>query len=482
MNLAELVARHATGRPDAIAVEDAGGEYTYRRLDRALAYVAHCLGQRGVVPGMLVAVGMRPSGTHLAVLLALARLGAVSMPITPGEAQGARDAVARRFGPAFLVSRRKEHGVAGVPFLRVESEWFQVPESFRPAPPAPGGNAPWRVNLTSGTTGAAKGTAWSHAASLALLEHCQKFAPFPPGSRLLCNRGMDTAFMLRFCMSSLFSGGTIVFRGTPTLKDFVDVVRRYKVSHAVVEPVFLQRLVAAVRTREPCLPELALFVGGGIMSAVLLEAAIARLTPNVYDNHGASETGLTALGDPQLRRTRPDVTGRLVPWVEAQAVDESDRPLPEGERGILRYRSPVFATEYYQDPQASAQRFRGGWFYPGDIGSVAGGLLALHSRADEVINLGGLKVNPVSVEAVLAQHPSVSEAAVFATNPAHGPAQLAAAIVMRGKATEQELIEFCRARLGRQAPSAIIRVAKLPRNAAGKLLRRELPSLGSRVE
>src|SRR6185436_651585 len=139
------------------------------------------------------------------------------------------------------------------------------------------------------------------------------------------------------------------------------------------------------------------------------------------------ETGLTALGDPQLRRTRPDVTGRLAPWIEAQAVDESDRPLPDGEGGILRYRSPHFVREYYDDPEASARAFRGGWFYPGDIGTVAGRLLTLHSRVDDVINLGGLKVNPNSVEAVLVQHPGVAEAGVFATARANGTARLTAA-------------------------------------------------------
>src|SRR6185295_10103608 len=198
----------------------------YAMLDRIVAHTAHQLAQAGVTPGMLVATGMLPSGGHLIVLFALARLGAVSMPITPGEAQGRRDAVAERFRPAFLVSASEKNGVSGVPFVRVESEWFLPPESFRPAPPAAGGDAPWRLNLTSGTTGVPKGAPWSHSQSIALWEHYRHLSPLPPGSRLLCNRGMDTGFMLRYCVHSLLSGGTIVFQGTPRLQDFIEIIQR----------------------------------------------------------------------------------------------------------------------------------------------------------------------------------------------------------------------------------------------------------------
>src|SRR6185503_19476735 len=183
MNIAQLISWRAAERPEAIALEDAGGQYTYAMLDRSVAHAAHHLARAGVTPGMLVATGMLPSGGHLIVLLALARLGAASMPITPGEAQGKRDGVAERFRPAFLVSLREKNGVAGVPFLLVEPQWFLPPDSFQAAPPAPGGDAHWRVNLTSGTTGVARGAAWTHAATLGAFEDHHAFFPLPPGSR-----------------------------------------------------------------------------------------------------------------------------------------------------------------------------------------------------------------------------------------------------------------------------------------------------------
>lgn len=477
MNIVEVVSRHAAERPEAIALEGAVRRHTYRELDRVIAHVAHHLGRHGVAPGMLVGIGMRPSAGMLIVILALARLGAISMTVVLGRKAEKRAQLAQRFGAAFLISKREKHGVSGVPFLRMEPEWMRVPESFRAAPPAPGGDAPWRLNLTSGTTGSAKGITWRHDDFAGLMQHCQEFFPFPPQSRFLCHRGMDTAFELRFCMSALFTGNTIVIHPAPTAENYVSLIRRRKITHAMITPSDLQSLVNRMPAGKPLVPRCTLIVGGGVMSTPLLEAAAAKLTPNVYDNHGASETGLTALGDAELRRKRPDVTGRIVPWIEAQAVDESDRPLPQGEPGILRYRSKFFSREYYKDPEATARGFRDGWFYPGDVGTVADGFLTIHSRVDEVINLGGLKLNPVMVEAVLTQHPNVSDAAVFAANGDDGRKALVAAVVMRGSVAEKDLLDFCRERIGQKTPRSIVTVAKLPRNEAGKLLRRELPAL-----
>jgi len=178
-----------------------------------------------------------------------------------------------------------------------------------------------------------------------------------------------------------------------------------------------------------------------------------------------------------LLRASPEITGRIVPWVEAQAVDESDKVKPAGQSGILRYRSRLFPDGYFKDPEASASRFRDGWFYPGDVGSVEGGLLRVEARSDDMINLGGMKVSPAEVESVLAEHPGVSDAAAFEGRTPRGDRKLFAAVVTSGAVPEDELMAHCRARLGRRAPAKIFKLERLPRNAAGKLLRREIAGL-----
>jgi acyl-CoA synthetase (AMP-forming)/AMP-acid ligase II len=163
------------------------------------------------------------------------------------------------------------------------------------------------------------------------------------------------------------------------------------------------------------------------------------------------------------------------PWVEVQVVDEAGMPLPAGETGRLRFRGPEVGDGYLGDPEASAARFRDGWFLPGDVGRLeAGRLLFLEGRADDMINFGGAKLNPLEIEAVLAECPGVLDGAVFATTAPSGRTVLMGAVQTGEGYDEAAALAHCRQRLGWRAPVRLLQVPRLPRNAMGKLLRREL--------
>jgi acyl-coenzyme A synthetase/AMP-(fatty) acid ligase len=478
MNISELITRQAGLRPEAIAIGGRVRKFSYAQLDAAVAHTAERLGALGVAPGAMVGIAMRPLPLNMIVILALARLGAISVPVPPREVAAKRGQIARRFGLTVVVTGNRDFEVEGVPLLMVDPDWMLPPREFRARGPAAGDGAPWRISLTSGTTGLPNGVAWTHARSAALFDCYQEVLPLRPGDRLLCSKGLNEGFMLRYALHALLGGGTLVFDGAPDLSDFVEVIERQRVTHAIVSPSYLQVLVRSLPAGTPCLPALAhLSVGGGVLSATVSSLAQERVTPNVYNNHGAAETGLTALADPDLLRASRDTTGRIVPWVEAQAVDEADKPLADGQAGILRYRSRLFPDAYFKDPEATASRFRNGWFYPGDVGSVEGGLLRVEARSDDMINLGGMKVNPAEVESVLTGHPGVSDAAAFEGRTSGGEPALFAAVVTSGLVPESELVAHCRTRLGTRAPAKIFKVERLPRNSAGKLLRRELAAL-----
>jgi len=152
--------------------------------------------------------------------------------------------------------------------------------------------------------------------------------------------------------------------------------------------------------------------------------------------------------------------------------------LPAGEVGHIRIRSPGMIDGYVDDPAATARAFRAGWFYPGDLGSLTpDGVLVFHDRADDMMILGGINIFPREIELALEQHPAVLEAQAFPLpHPVHQDIP-AAAVVLRGEATEPELIAFCRERLGEQAPKMAVIVEKLPDQTRGKVLKRALPGL-----
>jgi len=162
--------------------------------------------------------------------------------------------------------------------------------------------------------------------------------------------------------------------------------------------------------------------------------------------------------------------------VEVQAVDANNVPVARGTEGILRVRSDNCVTAYAGDAAISAEVFKGGWFYPGDVGTVScAGLLTLAGRTSEVINRGGEKTSPRVIEDVLHSSEHILEAAAFGVPDALGLIQIWAAIVPRGPSVDVATLDaFCRERLGAAAPNYFLQMHALPRNDAGKVLREEL--------
>lgn len=164
-----------------------------------------------------------------------------------------------------------------------------------------------------------------------------------------------------------------------------------------------------------------------------------------------------------------------MPWIEAQAVGADGEALAPGEHGMLRFRTRGIgmATRYLVDEAASAQAFRGGWFYPGDTGAIdADGYLLLGGRSDDVINLGGIKFDPAPVEQMLNAQPGVLESAVVAVDRPGGGRMAVGALVLTGEANLDTI------RSGLQDEGHRVRllvgVESLPKNDNGKLMRAEL--------
>jgi acyl-CoA synthetase (AMP-forming)/AMP-acid ligase II len=136
---------------------------------------------------------------------------------------------------------------------------------------------------------------------------------------------------------------------------------------------------------------------------------------------------------------------------------------------------------YRNDPEANATAFTDGWFRTGDTGVIDNdGYLALTGRIKDLINRGGEKISPEEVEAVLLEHPAVADAAVIGVPDAKYGEEVSAVVVLRGAATAQDLKAFCSTRLADfKVPKLIHIVSAIPKNAMGKVQRRDLAALFS---
>jgi acyl-CoA synthetase (AMP-forming)/AMP-acid ligase II len=262
-----------------------------------------------------------------------------------------------------------------------------------------------------------------------------------------------------------------------TLAEFVTHIRRGRITALALTPAHLAALLDHPADMEPLLPAVrAMVVGSAPLTHERRLQVRRKLTPNFYEQLGVNEAGLLILGSPTDQDARPAAIGRVVCGVEARIVGDDGGPLPAGEVGLVGFRGEGFPVAYLDDSEATARAFRDGWFYPGDLAAIdADGFFHFKGRADDVINTAGVKFYPIEVEKVLLAHPSVAEVAVFGWPDAERGEIAVAYIVARRNYDAEALNAWCRERIaGYKVPRWWVTVDQLPRNPAGKIVKRRL--------
>jgi acyl-coenzyme A synthetase/AMP-(fatty) acid ligase len=234
-------------------------------------------------------------------------------------------------------------------------------------------------------------------------------------------------------------------------------------------------MLALLPEDKPAFPTLAhLRLIGVTPPPALVEAVRRKVSPHVYIPYSTSEVGVVAMATPDIVVAAPGSSGRVVPGARLEVIDADGRPVAPGVAGEVRVAVDGMPAGYLGEAEDS-KAFRDGWFYPRDRGRVsAQGLLYIEGRSDEILNVGGRKVAPATLEAMLAEQPGVREAAVFALDEGPGGIRLGAAIVPGPALDWRSLAAFAQAHLDVLAPHRYFGVPSLPRNDAGKVVRRDL--------
>jgi long-chain acyl-CoA synthetase len=197
----------------------------------------------------------------------------------------------------------------------------------------------------------------------------------------------------------------------------------------------------------------------------------------VVEGYGLSESTCRSTFNPPDKRRRPGSCGVPI-GNEMRVVDDDDRDVPDGSLGEIVLRGENILKGYYKNPDATATAFRHGWFHTGDIGyRDADGFYYIVDRKSDMIIRGGENIYPREIDEVLYQHPSVAAAAAIGVPDELYGEEVAAVIVLKdgAKSSEQEVIEFCKARLADyKCPKTVHFVDDIPKGPTGKLLKREL--------
>ncbi|HVJ72859.1 MAG TPA: fatty acid--CoA ligase family protein [Casimicrobiaceae bacterium] len=467
MNISDPLRALARERPDIVAfVRPRGGKVSLRDFDRQVDELARRCLAVGVKPGEVILLAVQRPLRLLQLELALARIGAAAAAPTLD-----RSLVDRRF----IEGAAPAHVPSGRHFI---DAWFDAaPVEGVPVPSHQDPDAVAIVCPSSGTTGIPKAIPISHAQLAARLAASNRGAPLPPVPRAICLPRASSGFGLVTLLRVLYAGGTIVVAATA--EEIVAAVERFHVNRITVMPVWIDQLVAALPERGNPLAALEeIEVGGASLPPPLYRLARERLCDRLVSIYGSTETGFIATGRCDELDLERDEVGRVIAGLEVETFGADGSRLPRGSEGQLRVRGDVCVDRYLGAPEATAETFRDGWVVLPDVGRVApDGTVALGGRANEIINVGGYKVNPSAVENALLSLDLIEDAAAFGAVGANGTVQLCAAIVLRSPVDRATLDARLRERLGNLQPSLVLQVKSIPRNEGGKIMRQALASM-----
>jgi len=492
--------------PEAPAVLTEAPVWTYSALDRASDSVAAGLTERGVAPGDRVALYCPNGADFVVCYLAILKCGAVVVPINLLQSPAAIAFMLDDCGVTALCVHTDLAGPAGAACAEVAAVRLRVGIGFddgdavdvhleqmmapAAAPPVTiDAGADAVILYTSGTTGRPKGAVLTHANLATNALSVAEVLDFQPDrDRVLVVLPMFHAFAGTVgILSPLLSGAGLI---PVTRFDPQAITKGVGDHHATIflgvpslYAVLLRLDDAAVarwKSVRLCIS------GGAALPQAVMTAFEERFGIPILEGDGPTECGPVTSVNPPAGPRKPGSVGPPIPGVEMRIADIDGRTLPDGEHGEVCVRGPSVMRGYWNLPDETAQSFHddpaGPWFRTGDLGRRdADGWFYLVDRIKDLIISNGMNVYPRIIEEALVRHPGVAEAAVVGEpHRVHGEIPVAhVTLVSEGAVDAAVLKDWCRKHLGRhEIPRRIEIIAALPKNAAGKVLKRELRRAG----
>jgi len=509
--LGELIARNARKFPDKEAVIYGDTRLTYREFNARINRLAHALMDMGIEKGEKVAILLFNCNQYLEAYFALAKIGAVAVPVNfrlhPDEIAyivDNADAAAFILGETFVDPIRGIQGdlpqvrqyisvtekpVEGM--LHFESLLQKCPED-EPLVLVEEDD-PVFIMYTAGTTGRPKGAVLTHKGqamiwTLAALEVSRE----PDIGDMSVWRACAVPPMFHIasfgiCLANLLLTATVIL---PTQVfnpvEVMQLLEREKCNSVLLIPAMGNFLLQIPDLDKYDTSSLKAWFSGASILPTDLRRRIMQAFPNIkiFDCFGQTETNaLVSILRPSDAERKVASVGGGLPLVEIRVVDDQDRDVPVGEVGEAIYRGPAIMKEYYNNPEATAAAFKNGWFHSGDaVRRDEEGFLYVVDRKTDMIISGGENIYPAEIEEVLYKHPKILEAAVIGVHDEQwgeshdeqwGESVKAIVVTKAGETlTEEEVIEFCKGRLASyKKPRSVDFIDALPRNPAMKVLK-----------
>ncbi len=480
----------AARAPHQVGVVDELGELTWGELHRRSNSLARALAERGVGEGDSVALMCRNHRGFIDASAAVAKLGADILYLNTAFAGPQLVDVLEREAPSLIIHDEEFTGMlAGAHVERRVLAWTdsdtggrtgsetleQLVTAYDEGDLHPPERHARIVILTSGTTGSPKGAPRNEAgidAAVALLSRM----PLRAGWRTHIAAPLFHTWGFAHLALAMLLGSTVVLRRSFDPAAALRTVQDERCQSMVVIPVMLQRMLALEPAQLEGLRLDRLQVvasSGSALPATLAEAWMDRFGDNLYNIYGSTEVAYASVATPKDLRADPTSAGRPPYGTVVKILGKDGSELSQGETGRIFVGNGLLFEGY---TQGGSKEVVDGLMSSGDVGFYdAAGRLHVAGRDDDMIVSGGENVFPQEVEDCLVAHEQVHEVAAIGVDDADWGQRLRAFVVRTGEVTADELREHVKANLARfKVPREIVFLDELPRNATGKVLKREL--------
>ena len=503
-----MLRRTARRNRDKTAVICGQINWSYREFDDICDRLANALIRRGVQCGDKVAILARNSHGFVAMRFALARIGAVLVPVNfmlnakemayilthskarilctdTSMADMAREAASQNTNVDEFLWIPDEAGSAPLPGMTSFDDLLTEGADSNQQRPGVSGDMLAQIVYTSGTESLPKGAMLTHEAVVTQHMSCVMAAGFESSDIMLHALPLFHCAQLdTFFGTCVYAGVTNVITATPSPEVILPALEKYQVTSFFSPPTVWISLLRSPMFDSEKLSRLRKgYYGAAIMPVAVLQELQERLPEvRLWNLYGQTEIAPTAtiLG-PEDQIRKAGSAGKPVFNVETRVVDDAEQEVPAGTVGEIVHRSPQLMSGYFNDEERTREAFKGGWFHSGDLGFFdEEGYLTIVDRKKDMIKTGGENVSSREVEETIFQMDQVSEVAVIAvSDPVWVEAVTAIVVPRDGSTIDQEMVvNHCKARLASfKVPKRVVVADALPRNPSGKILKRNLREL-----
>jgi long-chain acyl-CoA synthetase len=492
----DIYSIYASTRPNKLALVCGERSLTYAEFNARANRAANALRSLGVQPGDRVAVIVHNSLEGFEIGAGLSKLAAMNVPVNYRLREhevayvvndsGAKVVVA---GPELVeVVELARSEVKDKPFYvaiggEAPAGWLHYEALLGAAsdhPPLGNSVSGLTMNYTSGTTGNPKG-AYRPAGvpTQVLLRIVQIFELTETDVHLLAGPVYHSAPGF-FSSIHLLMGATVVVQPKFDAIEALRLIDQHRVTNTFIAPTLLQRLCdvpSEVAGTYDTSSLKSIILGAAPCPYALKVRAAEVFGQCLWEFYGATETAFVTILRPEDQLRKPGSCGKIAPGQEIQLLDAAGNLVPDGVPGEIWTRSPWLA-EYYHKPEATAKSMKDGFFTVGDIAyRDSEGFYYICDRKIDMIISGGVNIYPAEIEAALSAHPAILDVAVIGVPDDQWGESVKAVVSLRpGKsASAEELIAFCAERLADyKKPRSVDFVDELPRNPAGKLLKKKI--------